>query len=224
MPDTPDHCDGSSSESNAVARTLELVRRVHQGDRDAREELFTRYYPRVLHAVRQRLGPRLRAKVEVEDVVQDSFYKVLRKLPEFQISGDNCFTHWITQVVIREIYALAERYHTDKRNPDREVPLDPRSGDDSSDHSDEPADTSLGPSTKAIHAERIEEVQEELEKLPELQRELILCHIADRGSWEEIARWTGLPTAQAARMQYARSVVRLNRLLRQRGKLDSRDG
>jgi RNA polymerase sigma-70 factor (ECF subfamily) len=223
MPDPPDPSEGSSREPGVVAKTVELVRRVHAGDEAAREELFTRYYPRVLGAVRRRLGPRLRSKVEVEDVVQDSFCRMLRQLPSFRISGENCFTHWVTQVVIREIYALAERFDTEKRNPQRELPLDPRSSDDSSDESHEPADTSLEPGLKALRAERIDLLQEEMEKLSEQQRELILCRVAEGGSWAEIAHWTGLQNAGAARMQYVRAVVQLNRLLRRRS-LDSRDG
>jgi RNA polymerase sigma-70 factor (ECF subfamily) len=49
----------------------ELMKRIRCGDKDAAEELHRRYRPTIQHAVRRRLHPRLRAKFDSADFVQD---------------------------------------------------------------------------------------------------------------------------------------------------------
>ena len=56
--------------------TVELVRRLPDGDSDVREALFARYRERVLIIARARLSPGLRTKVDSGDILQEALLKM----------------------------------------------------------------------------------------------------------------------------------------------------
>jgi len=69
--------------SDPITRSLDLVLRAQQGDTDALNRLFERYYGRVQRIVRLRLGSRLREKVESGDILQETFIAAVRSLEDF---------------------------------------------------------------------------------------------------------------------------------------------
>ena len=60
--------------------TVHLVQAAQGGDRQALEDLFTRYLPRVRQIVSLRMGRRLTKFVEFEDVTQESLLKIFNGL------------------------------------------------------------------------------------------------------------------------------------------------
>jgi RNA polymerase sigma-70 factor (ECF subfamily) len=70
----------------SLAETIELVR---QGDTEAFEPIYTNYFG-LVHSICLRM---LRDPVEAEDVAQDTFVHLLRKIHMFR--GESAFSSWL---------------------------------------------------------------------------------------------------------------------------------
>jgi RNA polymerase sigma-70 factor (ECF subfamily) len=84
-----------------------LIERVTNGDEDAFEILYERYFPRVFGFVRRRLGNR----ADTEETVQEVFINVFSSLGSFR--GEAAFASWVLGVTRR---TLAGRFKK-KRHP-----------------------------------------------------------------------------------------------------------
>lgn len=74
---------------------VELVRAAQAGDRDAFEQLFTRYRRVVYAAVFQRLGNH----AEAQEVCQEVFIQAMRKIGQLQ--NPICFGSWLRSIAGR---------------------------------------------------------------------------------------------------------------------------
>jgi len=87
----------------AITRTGELdeltVRRAQLGDQRAWRDLIARYQQPV-HALIWRLLAG-RARHRVEDLVQETFVRVLRALPRFELAGPATLQTWILTIATR---------------------------------------------------------------------------------------------------------------------------
>ena len=63
--------------------TRNLIDRARKGEREAIEELFARIYPDLLQAVRFRLGPTLRERLDSLDIAQSVYLEAYRDLGDF---------------------------------------------------------------------------------------------------------------------------------------------
>lgn len=92
---------------------IELVRQVQKGNRGAFDALVIRYQLKLTKLV----GRYLRDKSEVNDVVQESFIKAYRALPNFR--GDSAFYSWLYRIAINT--AKNHLSSRDRRPPDTDV-------------------------------------------------------------------------------------------------------
>ena len=195
-----------------------LLRQVQQGDRAALEELYNRYLMRVLAAVRVRLGPGLRRKIESWDIVQDVMMDALKKVDSFEYRSDGAFLKYLSRLVENRIRDEADRYSAQKRDQNREVPLVVGS----SSGSEVPLDLSVAPSVPS--PSQILSTQEDLVRLelamdklgetsPEY-RELIIAARIEGLTYREISEETG-KSVDAVRMQLNRAMVALTKAFRE---------
>ena len=75
--------------------TNELLRRVREGEEDAFAELFARYRPRLVKAIALRMDPRLAARLDASDVLQEAYVEAARRLPAYGSTGDMPFHLWL---------------------------------------------------------------------------------------------------------------------------------
>src|SRR5262249_13608423 len=66
-----------------AAENGELIERVRAGDREALQVLFSRHRDRLRRMVEVRLDPRLQARLDASDVIQDAYVEVVQRLPEY---------------------------------------------------------------------------------------------------------------------------------------------
>jgi RNA polymerase sigma-70 factor, ECF subfamily len=92
--------------------TLALVARAKQGDQEAFSALFDLHKKRVYSLCLRMTGN----VVEAEDLAQDAFIQVFRKLETFR--GDATFSTWLYRVVVNTVLMKLRRRHL------REVSLD----------------------------------------------------------------------------------------------------
>ena len=197
--------------------TLDLVRDAQEGDREALEQLFARYYPRVLKIVRLRLGAKLRQRVESIDVVQDVFTTAVRIFPRFEMRSEGSLVHWLSKLAENTLRGMFDQIYAQKNDPTREQPI---AGKDASGETvwNEPMAELAIPLDQAIRDEESELVDSCLETMPSAYRELILLRNCAGLSFREIAAMTSRPSEGAARMMHAKAMLDLTALVARRAK------
>jgi RNA polymerase sigma-70 factor (ECF subfamily) len=205
--------------TDPVTRSLELVQRAQEGDREALDRLLERHSARVLAIVRYRLGTRLRESVESGDILQETFLAAVKAFPNFEMRDEGSLIHWLAKLVERQIIAQADYHDAKKREAARRTSLD-RSRSGARFSGSVPllhADESTGPLERIERSEERAAVESAMDDLPAEYRELILLRNYAGASWEAVAEATGRPSGPAARMMHARAMLELAKLLRERG-------
>ena len=180
----------------------DLIRRAKAGEEGARAALHARYEHLVLAAVRRRLAPALRRRLDSMDVAQSVFEDVLRELPRFEDRGEAAFRHWLYLKAENKIRdAWRRRFGADGRLRDDAMgPTDP-----------ERAAPGPGPATEAGEFDDAARLRDAVAALPSAQREIIALRGESGLAFAAIAERLGLPGADAARMRYARALLALRR-------------
>jgi RNA polymerase sigma-70 factor (ECF subfamily) len=195
----------------------ELLQRAAGGDQDALRELFGRYRDRLKRMVRLRLSRRLQGRVDDSDVVQESFLDIARNLPDYVRQPRLPFFLWLRHLTGLKL-AEVHRKHlgTQLRDADREVSLH-RGGLPEADSVSLAAQL-LGhlttPSQAAIKAEMRLHVQEALNSMDPIDREVLALKHFEQLSTSEIAEVLGLSKAGAG-SRYLRAIKRLREMLSQ---------
>jgi RNA polymerase sigma-70 factor, ECF subfamily len=178
----------------AVESSLDLLRRAQLGDEDARNQLCTRYGPRLRRWARGQLPPAARSVLDTGDVVQEVLIKVLGALPAFEPRHEGGFQGFLRMILTNKMRDIARRM---KRRPAGEV-LDTAIPDEG-----------ISPLERAIGAENRERYQAAWRRLERDDREAIFARLELGFSYEEAAHLLGKPTANAARVATRRAMIRL---------------
>ena len=104
-------------------KTQRLISLAKDGDELALDHLCEAYGQRVLRIVRLRMGRELRSKMESMDLVQDAFISALRGLKNFTYKNEGDFLRWLSSIAENRIRDNLEKFHTNKRNIHKEIPL-----------------------------------------------------------------------------------------------------
>src|SRR5262245_17596123 len=171
-----------------------LVQRAHQGDERALEELCARYLPRLMRWAHGRLPASARGATDTVDLVQDTFIQVLRRLNEFEPRHAGAFQAYLRRT-------LMNRIHDHIRSARRRGPVEAL-------NPERPA-TDPSPLEEAIGHEAIERFETALDRLREVDREIIIMRIEMGCSYSEIMEAFGKPSIAAAHMAVSRALVRL---------------
>src|ERR1700749_746698 len=120
-----------------AAAPLYLMAKARAGETSALGELCALYRNYLRMVVRTGLGPRLRERVELSDVVQEALVEVVRQFPQFTGQNEASLVGWLRRLVGQKLADLGRYHSRAKRSGDGpDVPLDaawdvPRGGDGS---------------------------------------------------------------------------------------------
>lgn len=98
--------------------------RAVEGDEQALQELFRKHADRLKRMVHLRLDRRLQGRVDEDDVLQEAYLDVSRRLKEYQADPQLPFFLWLRHMVglkLNEVHR--EHLGTQKRDADLEVSL-----------------------------------------------------------------------------------------------------
>ena len=175
----------------------ELVERVQQGDTKAFEMLVVKYNRRLGRL----LSRFIKDEHEVNDVVQESFIKAYRALPNFR--GDSAFYTWLYRISINTAKNFLANNNkrpimsSDITNGDGEV----------MDVVEQVADN-LTPEAELMNKQILQTVESAVAKLPEDLRRAITLREMDGLSYEEIAEVMQCPIGTVrSRIFRAREVI-----------------
>ena len=154
------------------SETETLVERARAGDRDAFNHLVEHYQDRLAAAVRMRMGAHLRQRVDVEDVLQETFLKGFTSLNSFEERRPDAFFHWLKGIADNLLlYWARQLTQREQLQLNGDVKR-----------------STVSPSRKLRRQERFERLEEALGRLSPEHREVVL-----------LARVEGLPAKEIAR-------------------------
>ena len=194
-----------------------LLQLAAAGDQEALSELFARYRERLKRMIHLRLSRRLQGRVDDSDILQESYFEIARKLPEYAAEPRLPLFLWLRHMTGLKLIEVHRRHlGTQARDAEREISLH-RGGLPEADSISLAAQL-LGqlttPSQAAIRAEMRLLVQEALNTMDPVDREVLaLKHFEQLGT-SEIAEVLGLSKAGAG-SRYLRAIKRLRELLSQ---------
>jgi RNA polymerase sigma-70 factor (ECF subfamily) len=196
------------------AETCNLLEQARAGDRQAVDRLFARHQAGLRQFVELRLDPRIRARVDPSDVVQEAQLEALRRLEDYLQRRPMPFRVWLRKTAYERLL-MARRQHLGaaRRAVGREVPLPDRSSLLLA-RRFLPAGST--PSQQLQRRELVRRVRQALAQLPDADREILLMRDFEELSYQEAGFILGIEPA-AARKRYGRALLRLHKLLSEGG-------
>jgi RNA polymerase sigma-70 factor (ECF subfamily) len=200
------------------ADTRRLLDRVRAGDATAFGELFARHRPGLVEFLRNHFDPRLKARADPSDVVQETQMEAYRRLADYLARRPMSFRVWLHKTAYDRLGMLRRRHlGAGRRAVGREAALPEASSDGLA---RKLAGRGTSPSREAERAERAAVVRRALARLPADDREILLMRTYEELPYGEIAVLLDV-TPAAARQRHGRALVRLSRLLSEAGFGDS---
>jgi RNA polymerase sigma-70 factor, ECF subfamily len=200
---------------NNSGNSVDLIERARAGDREALNALFARHRDRLRRMVEMRLDTRLQARLDASDVVQEAYVEVAERLEEYLRDPKLPLFLWLRLVVGERLIRL-HRQHlgAQMRDAGREVSL--YRGALPAASSAALAAQLLGrhtsPTQAAVRAERILRVQEALNALEPVDREVLSLRHFEELTAGETAAVLGIEESAAAK-RYFRALKRLKETL-----------
>jgi RNA polymerase sigma-70 factor (ECF subfamily) len=199
------------------AETDGLLDQVRHGDRQALDRLLARHRDELRSFVEARLDPRVAARVDPSDVVQEAQMEVARRMDDFLKRRPMPFRLWVRKTAYERLLDL-HKHHVKRarRSVRREVALPERS--------------SLllvrpllrngsTPSQRLEARELAERVAQVVAGLSAGDREILLLRHAEGLPFEEIACLLDIEPA-TARKRFGRALIRLQQALSDHGLLE----
>jgi RNA polymerase sigma-70 factor (ECF subfamily) len=192
-----------------------LIDRARAGDRDAFNEIFTRHRDRLRRMVEIRLDWRLRQRVDASDVVQDAYLEIATRLEEYLNDPKLPLFLWMRLVVGERLSKLHRRHlGAQMRDAGREVSLYRAAlpAASSAALAAQLMGKHTSPTQAAARAERLLRLQEALNGLEPIDREVLSLRHFEELSRSETALALGIEEAAAAK-RYVRALKRLRAAL-----------
>ena len=204
-----------TSAANNSNETLRLIGLARAGDRQALSALLERHRDRLRRMVELRLDWRLQARIDASDILQDAFLEVATRLDEYLRSPELPLFLWL-RLVVGQRLATVHRHHlgTQMRDAGREVSLyrDALPAASSAALAGQLLGRQTSPSQAAVRAERVVRLQEALNTLDPLDREVLALRHFEQLTAAETARVVGA-SEEAAAKRYIRALKRLKQIL-----------
>jgi RNA polymerase sigma-70 factor, ECF subfamily len=201
--------------ANDPTDTLHLVERLREGDRLALTDLFQRHRKRLRHMVELRMDARLQGRVDASDVLQDAFLDAATYLDTFLRGSELPAFLWLRLVVSQRL-SIYHRRHLGTKMWDvgQEVSLyrDPLPQASSAALASMLLGRLTSPSHAAVRAEQVLQVQEGLNELDPLDREVVALRHFEELSRAETAQVLGI-SEEAGAKRYMRALRRLRAIL-----------
>ena len=196
-------------------RVRALLLRLEEGDESALGELFSRFRDRLRRTVRFRLDPRLKQRVDDDDILQESYLNAAQRISHWLEDRSVSFFVWLRSIVAQTLVDLHRRHlGALRRDARREVPIFgkryPAAASTSLALYLAGSDTS--PSGAAVRAEMVEHVERALEDMDPIDREVLTLRHFEELTNTETAEVLGIQQ-KAASIRYVRALRRLRTIL-----------
>ncbi len=202
-----------------TAGPIDLLSRARAGETEALGELCALYRNYLRMVVRTGLGPRLRERVELSDVVQEALVEVVRQFPQFTGQSEAALLGWLRRLVGQKLADLG-RYHSRAKRAGgvSARPLDAppdssaRSGEEGGRLLDILSLSQSSPSQAASKREQLVLLADAFAGLPVDEADVLWLYYAENLSYETIGQRLGL-SRKSVRGIFARGLKHLKRTM-----------
>jgi RNA polymerase sigma-70 factor (ECF subfamily) len=192
------------------AETRRLLEQVRAGDAAAFERLFERHRGLLLTFLHNRFDPRLQARADPSDVVQETQMEAYRRLDDYLDRRPMPFRLWLEKMAYERLRMFQRRHlGAGRRAAGREAALPEASSEGLA---RKLVSRGSRPGQALEQAERATQVRQALGRLSAEDREILLMRHYEELPYGEIAVLLDI-TPAAARQRHGRALVRLSRLL-----------
>ncbi|HVX15775.1 MAG TPA: sigma-70 family RNA polymerase sigma factor [Pirellulales bacterium] len=195
--------------------TKELLCRIGQGDQRALGALFNRHRARLRRMVELRMHRKLHGRLDPSDVLQEAYFWVSRSVADYLRNPNIPFYLWLRFITARRLQHL-HRHHLGTKMRDAGMEISLQRGALPQVSSASLAAQLLGrlstPSHAAMRAELQLRVQEGLNRMTPLDREIIALRHFEQVSNSEAAQILGITEAGASN-RFIRALKRLKQIL-----------
>jgi RNA polymerase sigma-70 factor (ECF subfamily) len=201
---------------NTSAEITRLLERARAGDQAALKEVFARHWERLHRMVELRLDGRLQERINASDVIQEAYADFISRLEEYLSDPRYPLFLWLRLLVGERLLKLHRRYlGAQMRDTGLEVSIYRGALPEAS--STALAAQLLGkhaaPTQAAVRAERMMRLQEALNTLDPMDREVLSLRHFEEMSLAETALSLDIGESAAAK-RYIRALKKLKALLR----------
>jgi RNA polymerase sigma-70 factor (ECF subfamily) len=191
--------------------TDRFIDRLRRGDLQALADEFSRYREQLRRMVILRLDPRLNSRLSPSDILQEAYIDALKRVPHYLRKPDMTSIGWLRWIVGQRLVEV-HRHHlgTQRRDAGQEI-SDMRGG------SEEESAKSLAaclaghltsPSQAAMRNESLALLEQALNGLDPMDREILVLRHFEELSNNEVAEVLGIQRAAASK-RYVRALARL---------------
>ena len=192
------------------AEIAELLAKVRGGDQAALAELFATHRDKLRRMVQLRLDHRLAGRVSASDVLQEAYIDAVKRIEHYFAKPDQSFFGWLRLVVGQRLADVHREHLAQKRDAGQEVPIN-RGAPGAADSA-----CLLGggtsPSNAAARTESFGALEEALNQMDPLDREVLALRHFEELSNAETAALLGIQPAAASK-RYVRALARLKQIL-----------
>jgi RNA polymerase sigma-70 factor (ECF subfamily) len=199
--------------------TESLILMAGGGDAAAMGELFDRFRSRLRTLVRLRMDRKLQGRVDPSDILQETYLEAAQRIGKFAQERTMPFFLWLRFLAAQRLM-ISHRRHlgTKKRGAEGEVSIHgnrvPHA--ETGSLADQLLGTLTGPDAKAIRGEMRGKLQEALESMDAMDREVLTMRHFEQLSNSEVALALEI-SKTAASNRYVRALDRLREILTELG-------
>jgi RNA polymerase sigma-70 factor, ECF subfamily len=191
--------------------TDQLLDRVAQGESSAAATLLDHHRQRLRRMVHLRIDPRLAARLDPSDVVQEALGEAHRRLKEYATHRPIPFYPWLRRIAWDRLLQMRRHHLNAKRRSVMREDVLPLSGKSEILLAERLAAAS-SPSEQLVRREMCQRVRRAIAELPDNDREVIVLKHLEELSFQEAAAVLEIGSA-AVYSRYYRAIQRLHRLL-----------
>jgi RNA polymerase sigma-70 factor (ECF subfamily) len=195
----------------------DLLRQATEGDPQALAALFARYRDRLRMMVRLRLDRRVAGRIDPSDVLQEAYLDVARRFPEYAAAPAVPFSVWLRELTGQRLIDLHRQHLGAKmRDAGQEVSLYRGALPQASSASlaQHLLAGLTSPTQAAVRAEMQLQLQEALNGMDPIDREVVVLRHFEELSNIETAAVLGIEPSAASK-RYLRAIRRLKAVLDQ---------
>ncbi len=193
----------------------ELLQELRHGEKEALAKLFSLYRPKLWRLVNFRMDPRLAQRIDPDDVLQEAYLNAEKRLEHYFKDSAQSFFVWLRAIVNQTMIDLHRRHiGAHRRDARREVSLNggPSPFTTSTGFAAQLVGSLTSPSQAAVRAELIQRVEEALQRMDPIDREVLALRHFEELTNSEVAEVLGIEQ-KAASIRYVRALGRLRAIL-----------
>lgn len=197
------------------SETQKMLERAAQGDSSALSALLARHRERLRRMVALRMDQRLQGRIDASDVIQEAYLEAWTRLAEYLRTPTMPFFLWLRLLTAQRLVTLHRKHlGVQMRDPSMEISLyqEGLPGTSSAALAAQLLGQDTRPSEAAIRAEMKVRLQEALNSMDPLDREVLALRHFEQLSRAEIAHLLQIREAAVSK-RYLRALKRLKDLL-----------